>query len=63
MPEPTKPAQTTQGDDAGPAPTDSKTGKRSQSAQHTRPREIGGPEGLEPTRYGDWERNGRCSDF
>ena len=25
--------------------------------------EIGGPKGLEPTRYGDWERNGRCSDF
>jgi hypothetical protein len=29
----------------------------------TRPREIGGPSGLEPTRYGDWERNGRVSDF
>jgi hypothetical protein len=28
-----------------------------------RPREIGGPAGLEPTRYGDWERNGRVSDF
>jgi hypothetical protein len=26
-------------------------------------REIGGPKGLEPTRYGDWEINGRCSDF
>ncbi len=25
--------------------------------------EIGGPSGLEPTRYGDWERNGRVSDF
>lgn len=25
--------------------------------------EIGGPKGLEPTRYGDWEVNGRCSDF
>ncbi|KAF5947548.1 hypothetical protein HYC85_013505 [Camellia sinensis] len=25
--------------------------------------EIGGPRGPEPTRYGDWERNGRCSDF
>jgi hypothetical protein len=28
-----------------------------------RPREIGGPKGPEPTRYGDWEINGRCSDF
>jgi hypothetical protein len=27
------------------------------------PREIGGPKGLEPTRYGDWERAGRCIDF
>jgi hypothetical protein len=27
------------------------------------PREIGGPKGLEPTRYGDWEVNGRCTDF
>lgn len=25
--------------------------------------EIGGPSGPEPTRYGDWERNGRVSDF
>jgi len=25
--------------------------------------EIGGPKGLEPTRYGDWDNNGRCSDF
>ncbi|MCI0400406.1 MAG: DUF1674 domain-containing protein [Gammaproteobacteria bacterium] len=27
------------------------------------PREIGGPKGPEPTRYGDWERRGRCCDF
>jgi hypothetical protein len=26
-------------------------------------REVGGPKGPEPTRYGDWESNGRCSDF
>ena len=25
--------------------------------------EIGGPSGLEPTRYGDWERKGIVSDF
>jgi len=25
--------------------------------------ETGGPKGLEPTRYGDWERKGRCVDF
>lgn len=27
------------------------------------PGEIGGPTGPEPTRYGDWESKGRCSDF
>jgi hypothetical protein len=27
------------------------------------PREIGGPKGPEPTRYGDWEQKGRCTDF
>lgn len=27
------------------------------------PKEIDGREGLEPTRYGDWERNGLISDF
>ncbi len=26
-------------------------------------KEVGGPKGLEPTRYGDWERKGRCIDF
>jgi hypothetical protein len=25
--------------------------------------ELGGPKGPEPTRFGDWERKGRCSDF
>ena len=25
--------------------------------------ELGGPKGLEPTRYGDWERKGIASDF
>jgi hypothetical protein len=28
-----------------------------------RPAEVGGPSGPEPTRYGDWERAGRCIDF
>ncbi|WP_101927116.1 DUF1674 domain-containing protein [Luteimonas cellulosilyticus] len=25
--------------------------------------EVGGRDGLDPTRYGDWEKNGRCIDF
>lgn len=28
-----------------------------------RMKEVGGPAGPEPTRYGDWERKGRVSDF
>jgi hypothetical protein len=28
-----------------------------------RPVEVGGPKGPEPTRYGDWEQAGRCTDF
>jgi hypothetical protein len=27
------------------------------------PRELGGPKGPEPTRYGDWEKKGITSDF
>jgi hypothetical protein len=32
-------------------------------ARPQRIREIGGPAGAEPTRFGDWEKNGRCIDF
>ena len=28
-----------------------------------KPREIGGRNGPEPTRFGDWEKSGRCIDF
>lgn len=27
------------------------------------PAEVGGRDGPEPTRFGDWEKNGRCIDF
>ena len=37
--------------------------KQHVSATEAAPKEIGGPKGLEPTRYGDWENNGRCTDF
>ena len=36
---------------------------RTETSDEAARREIGGPEGPEPTRYGDWERNGRCTDF
>ena len=33
--------------------------------QSTEPvqKEIGGRKGLDPSRFGDWEKNGRCIDF
>ena len=33
------------------------------AAEQTQPAERGGPKGPEPTRYGDWEARGRCTDF
>ena len=33
------------------------------AAKPAMPKEIGGPKGPEPTRYGDWEQKGRCTDF
>jgi hypothetical protein len=32
-------------------------------AAKKKPQEIGGPPGPEPTRYGDWQFNGRVTDF
>ena len=34
-----------------------------QASSEKQAKEIGGPKGLEPTRYGDWEKRGRCVDF
>lgn len=41
----------------------SPSGGDAADAKSQKPKEIGGPKGLEPTRYGDWEKNGRCIDF
>lgn len=37
--------------------------RAAQKEQAERAEELGGPKGAEPTRYGDWERNGRAVDF
>jgi hypothetical protein len=39
------------------------SGNESRQGQRTDVKEIGGREGPDPTRYGDWEKNGRCIDF
>ena len=53
---PDEPSDTTE-----PAPGAARESQPPQSA----PRERATPEGdaLDPTRYGDWEKNGRCIDF
>ena len=53
---------------AGPAQAEAQpqTGAETDAAlkgPDQKPGEIGGPQGPEPTRYGDWEFKGRCSDF
>lgn len=40
-----------------------RTGLKSHLSPKTPSIEIGGPQGKEPTRYGDWEMKGRCIDF
>ena len=38
--------------------------EKNSDEDQTKPvKEIGGPKGPEPTRYGDWERKGIISDF
>ncbi|HEX4196891.1 MAG TPA: DUF1674 domain-containing protein [Caulobacteraceae bacterium] len=37
--------------------------RRAAAAEQAAPTEIGGRKGPEPTRYGDWERNGVAVDF
>lgn len=37
--------------------------RREKDAGSSRPREIGGRDGPEPVRYGDWEKGGIVSDF
>lgn len=60
--------------DKSPAPDDAAIDDQTADASSTdtdtalkgpeqKPGEIGGPKGPEPTRYGDWEFKGRCSDF
>ncbi|MFA5957575.1 DUF1674 domain-containing protein [Hyphomicrobium sp.] len=37
--------------------------RRQQDAAQARPAEVGGRDGPEPTRFGDWEKGGIASDF
>jgi hypothetical protein len=37
--------------------------KAAKADKAVKPKEVGGPAGPEPTRYGDWEKKGIASDF
>lgn len=51
-------------DNANPAEQSTQSEQRDHDNDNNkRPHEIGGPKGPEPTRYGDWEKKGRCIDF
>lgn len=61
-PAPAEPRATGAGP-AAPVPDPAKPNAFKPEAPKTKIAEIGGPTGPEPTRYGDWERNGKVSDF
>jgi len=37
--------------------------KAAEAESGARPKEVGGPKGPDPIRYGDWEKKGIASDF
>jgi hypothetical protein len=49
--------------DASNAGQETPDRKKSATTRPGKKQEIGGPKGPEPTRYGDWEKGGRCIDF
>ena len=57
-----------QSQDQVPTPTSADVGEKPAVTPEPVPAvppkpEIGGRPGPDPTRYGDWEKNGRCIDF
>ena len=69
-PKPAKGARKPSGADAQPKaevapkpPQDAAKAANDEGEKAAQADERGGPKGLEPTRYGDWERKGICYDF
>jgi hypothetical protein len=50
-------------EDAKVSHKDEQPRDRAETQSGDAPVEIGGRGGPEPTRFGDWEKNGRCIDF
>jgi len=51
------------GSDMGNKQASEKTQTQTSAQPADAIKERGGPKGPEPTRFGDWENNGRCTDF
>jgi hypothetical protein len=63
MPEPAEAPVLTEESIANDASLSSSKSESTPTAFAQKTVEIGGPTGPEPTRYGDWEKSGRCIDF
>ena len=63
VPKPAEPAAPAGPKQAVRPTAGTKAGTAAAKTEGKKPKEIGGPAGPEPTRYGDWEINGRCVDF
>ena len=51
-------------DNKNPIATEEEQAAKAQPPPSTeKTQEYGGPKGPEPTRFGDWEKGGRCIDF
>jgi hypothetical protein len=62
-PIPTTESPSTQGSSATKVLADSAIEQPVVPTTNLKIREIGGRDGPEPTRFGDWEKSGRCIDF
>jgi len=65
-----RPTETASGDERRPltpaaqrALAEAAERRRRAEEEAAKPKELGGREGPDPVRYGDWEKNGIASDF
>jgi len=61
--DPKSPPQRARAEAVAPGAVDCAQPAATRAPHAGRCREVGGPAGPEPTRFGDWEKNGRCIDF
>jgi hypothetical protein len=57
-----KPLNTKQNSESGDI-SEAETTPENKHKRDKKKKEIGGRDGPDPTRFGDWEKDGRCIDF